>query len=78
MRWLEAAGEAAAARAVATGACSYRSVKSMLERGLDRQPLEAPAARPPLAHSNLRGASYFEYADRDADGEVTSSQENAC
>ena len=52
--------EAAAARAVATGACSYRSVKSMLERGLDRQPLEAPVTRPPLEHSNLRGASYFD------------------
>jgi transposase len=52
--------EAAAARAVATGACSYRSVKSILERGLDRQALEAPAPRPPLAHENLRGASYFD------------------
>jgi hypothetical protein len=28
--------EAAARRAVPTGACSYRSVKSILERGLDR------------------------------------------
>jgi len=52
--------EAAARRAVSTGACSYRSVKSILERGLDRQPLEAPVARPPLEHSNLRGASYFD------------------
>jgi transposase len=51
--------EAAAARAVSTGACSYRSVKSILERGLDRQPLESPVARPPLEHSNLRGAAYF-------------------
>jgi len=52
--------EAAARRAVSTGACSYRSVKSILERGLDRQPLEAPVAQPPLEHSNLRGASYFD------------------
>jgi hypothetical protein len=52
--------EAAAARAVATGACSYQSVKSMLERGLDRQPLEAPSARPALQHDNLRGATYFD------------------
>jgi transposase len=70
--------EAAAARAVSTGACSYRSVKSMLQRGLDRQSLEAPAPRPPIEHSNLRGASYFECAPRDADGEVTSSPEDAC
>ena len=51
--------EAAAARAVATGACSYQSVKSMLEHGLDRQTLPAPATRPPLEHDNLRGAAYF-------------------
>ncbi|MBZ5672441.1 MAG: IS21 family transposase [Acidobacteriia bacterium] len=55
--------EAAAARALATGACSYQSVKSMLERGLDRQPLEAPAPRPPLEHDNLRGAAYFDPSD---------------
>jgi hypothetical protein len=55
--------EAAAARAVATGACSYRSVKSMLVRGLDRQPLEPPAPRPPLEHDNLRGAAYFDPSD---------------
>ena len=54
--------EAAAARAVSTGACSYRSVKSILERGLDRQPLEAPSTRPPLDHPNLRGAAYFDLA----------------
>jgi len=55
--------EAAAGRAVATGACSYRSVKSILERSLDRQPLEASATRPPLEHDNLRGASYFDPLD---------------
>ena len=55
--------EAAATRAVSTGACSYRSVKSMLERSLDRQPLEAPAPRPSLEHDNLRGAAYFDPSD---------------
>jgi transposase len=55
--------EAAAARALATGACSYQSVKSMLVRGLDRQPLEAPTPRPPLEHDNLRGAAYFDPSD---------------
>ena len=54
--------EAAAVRAVSTGACSYRSVKSMLERGLDRQPLQASATQPPLQHPNLRGAAYFDLA----------------
>ena len=52
--------EAAALRALATGACSYHSVKSMLQRGLDRQPLESPAPCLPLAHDNLRGAAYFD------------------
>ena len=55
--------EAAAARAIATGACSYQRVKSMLEHGLDRQPLETPAPRPPLEHANLRGAAYFDPSD---------------
>jgi len=53
-------------------------VKSILERSLDRQPVEVQATRPPLEHSNLRGASYFDHAARDAEGEVTSSQENSC
>ncbi len=51
--------EAAARRAVSTGACSYPSVKSILERGLDRQALETPSSSPPVVHENLRGASYF-------------------
>jgi transposase len=55
--------EAAAARALATGAGSYQRVKSMLERGLDRQPLASPAPRPPVAHDNLRGAAYFDPSD---------------
>ncbi|MCL6591879.1 MAG: IS21 family transposase [Firmicutes bacterium] len=50
--------EAAAARALAIGAHSYRSVKSILERGLDRVELE-PAPPPPLVHENLRGPEYY-------------------
>ena len=53
----------AAARALATGACSYQSVNSMLERRLDRQPLEASTRRPPLEYDNLRGAAYFDPSD---------------
>ena len=51
--------EAAARRAVKWKACSYRSLKSMLERGLDRvadEPL--PPSLPPAQHPNLRGAEY--------------------
>ncbi len=53
--------EAAATRAVSTGACSYHSMKSILERSLDRQPFTAPQTRPPLEHDNIRGASYFDF-----------------
>ncbi len=53
--------EAAAARAVALRACSYQSVKSMLERQLDRLPVEdSVAPRPSIEHDNIRGASYFD------------------
>jgi hypothetical protein len=54
--------EAAARRALAAGACSYPSVKSILERSLDRQPLVTPPRRPPLEHSNLRGPAYFDFS----------------
>jgi transposase len=53
--------EAAAERALLTGACRYRSVASILKNSLDRQPL--PAAAPsttPSPHDNVRGAEYFE------------------
>ena len=53
--------EAAALRALLTGACRYRSVESMLKNSLDRQPLEAaPDLAPPPRHDNIRGAEYFD------------------
>ncbi len=53
--------EAAAERAVLTGACRYRSVESILKNALDRQPLNesSPPPSPPAAHDNIRGAEYF-------------------
>jgi transposase len=52
--------ESAAARAVNLKACSYQSVKSILQNGLDRQPtLDLPPDRPPLQHANIRGTDYF-------------------
>jgi transposase len=53
--------EAAAERALLTGACRYQSVKSILKNSLDAQPLaqsSAPAPSPP--HDNIRGAAYFD------------------
>lgn len=54
--------ECACARAYAAGARSYRSVDSILERGLDRMPpLTAPAAgAPSFDHENVRGQSYYQ------------------
>jgi transposase len=52
--------EAASARALATGACRYQSVKSILKNSLDQQPLiELPAFPAPPPHDNIRGAGYF-------------------
>jgi transposase len=52
--------EAAARRAWNLNACSYQSMKSILNTGLDRQ-LEAEPQldRPPLQHPNIRGTDYF-------------------
>jgi len=53
--------EAAARRALMLNACSYQSLKSILERGLDRLAVEpAPPHRPPVEHDNIRGADYFD------------------
>ncbi len=54
--------EAASARALAIGACSYKSVESILKNGLDRQQLCAtsPAVPLPTANQNLRGNTYYD------------------
>jgi transposase len=72
--------EAAARRAVSTGACSYPSVKSILERSLARQSLEVPPSPPPLAHENLRGPAYFDSSSRSAGPQLPlySAKENEC
>lgn len=53
--------EAAAERALLTGACRYQSVKSILKNSLDQQPLAkpTPATEPAQPHDNVRGAEYF-------------------
>ena len=54
--------EAACRRALEIGAASYRSVRSILEAGLDRHldpGAESVVAARPLVHENLRGASYY-------------------
>jgi len=52
--------EAASTRALAFGAYSYRSVETILKRGLDRQPLPEPAEpSEPVMHENVRGPDYY-------------------
>lgn len=53
--------EAACGRALAYAAVSYRSIKSILEKGLDRiAPVTEPPEATPIVHENIRGAGYFE------------------
>ncbi|MBN1461469.1 MAG: IS21 family transposase [Armatimonadetes bacterium] len=52
--------EAASTRALAFGAYSYRSVESILKRGMDRQPLpEETAPISPSMHENVRGPESY-------------------
>ncbi len=53
--------EAACARALFAGARSYRPVKTILEHGLDAQPLPAPEqpATGGATHNNVRGRDYY-------------------
>jgi len=53
--------EAAAERALAVRAHSYRSIESILRTGLDRQPLppKGPARTHP-SHDNVRGPDYYQ------------------
>jgi transposase len=52
--------EAAAERALHLQAHSYPSVKSILERGLDRQcVIDSVTLSAPVEHGNIRGAGYY-------------------
>lgn len=51
--------EAACRRALRHSAISYRSVKSILEKGLDRVDEEKEAPRGPVDHDNIRGQAAY-------------------
>jgi transposase len=51
--------EAACARALHFGTCSYQSIKSILEKGLDRQLAEPELPLKSPAHENVRGQTYY-------------------
>jgi transposase len=52
--------EAACRRALAIGACSYKSIASILTHDLDRRPLpDHPRANAVINHANIRGPKYY-------------------
>jgi len=53
--------EKACQRAVAIGGYSYKSVRSILEKGLDKLPLPSsdPIQSSPIHHDNIRGMKYY-------------------
>lgn len=51
--------EAACSRALSVGACSYRSVHSILEKSLDRQLSFPLSLRSAGHHENVRGSEYY-------------------
>ncbi len=53
--------EAACRRAIAIGACSYKSIESILKHDLDRQPLpkQPETATTDVHHVNVRGPNYY-------------------
>lgn len=54
--------ERAARRALLLDVCSYQSIRSMIESGIDLQDPPQPdtsPAKPPIHHDNVRGADYY-------------------
>jgi transposase len=53
--------EAACQRAIAIGACSYKSIESILKHDLDRQPLpkQPEMTTTDVHHVNVRGPNYY-------------------
>lgn len=59
--------EAACRRALKIGACSYKSIESILKHGLDQNPLpQTPQGGPTPRHDNIRGPQYYHESKGDA------------
>jgi transposase len=52
--------EAAAKRALSYKAVSYKSFKSILDKGLDQAELPAPSPEVIIQHENIRGSAYYQ------------------
>ena len=58
--------ERACQRALRVEACTYRSIKSILQTGLDRQPLPGSPPDPAsILHANVRGAAYYQQPEKE-------------
>ncbi len=60
--------EDACRRAVAIGSFSYKSVESILKKGLDQQPLQTDGSQKPsraTIHDNIRGKDYYRVEDQE-------------
>jgi transposase len=52
--------EAACTRALATQTVGFKSIESILKRGLDKTPLpQKTPEKPPIDHDNIRGPEYY-------------------
>lgn len=58
--------EAACARALSFNAYSYKSVRSILEKGLDQDFCPESSSYPEIKHENIRGSGYF-YNQKEVD-----------
>lgn len=57
--------EAACTRALQANALSYKSVKAILEKGLDAVGFDKVSSSSPVTHPNIRGAAYYSESGAD-------------
>ena len=70
--------EAACHRALTIGACSYKSIESILKNGLDRTPLPSrPPAPASLRHANIRGPEYYSISQGETYADASHTRQTA-
>src|SRR5712691_9927321 len=68
--------DAACRRALPLGACSYKSIESILNNGLDRTPLPAtPPAPVAPRHANIRGPEYDSPSQREPNADSSHARQ---
>ena len=53
--------ENACKRALSIDGCNYRSLRSILDNGLDRVPVESPETTREVEHENIRGKNFYHF-----------------